>query len=221
MRKLSQRELLEEAGFLDMVRGFGKAAARGALAATKGIIRTISPTGAKILSSAADAVGATAANIIGSSPSIALETFLKRPENKNIFKTYKIIKETNLPNGDRSIELTGEFIHPQTFAISNITTNIVFRRVDRGGISPEKWKCISKFNNQTGQFSIGSTPPATAPATTATPTPTPATTATPTPATPTPATAPATTAANGRQLSQTPSAIRSRNARAAARAAAP
>lgn len=206
MRKLSQRELLEEK-WGDYFRGFGKAAARKALAATKGIIRTISPTGAKILSSAADAVGATAANILGSSPKNALETFLKRPENQHLFKTYEIIKETNLPNGDRSIELTGEFIHPQTFAISNITTNIVFRRVDSGGISPEKWKCISKFNNQTGQFSIESTPPATAPATTATPT-----TATP---------PPATTAANGRQLSQTPSAIRSRNARAAARAAAP
>ena len=153
MRKLSQRELLEE-GFLDIVRGVGKSIGRGALAATKGVIKTISPTGAKILGSAADAVGAAAANILGSSPRIALETFLKRPENKNIFKTYEIIKETNLPNGDRSIQLTAEFINPQTYAVSNITTNIVFRRVDGGGIEPEKWKCISKFNPQTGQFDI-------------------------------------------------------------------
>ena len=184
MRKLSQKELLEE-GILDVMRGVGKSIGRGALAATKGIIKTISPTGAKILGSAADAVGAAAANILGSSPSIALETFLKRPENKNLFKTYKIIKETNLPNGDRSIQLTGEFINPQTYAVSNITTNIVFRRVDGGGIEPEKWKCISKFNPQTGQFDINRKNQATATPRRATATPRRAT-ATPRRATATP-----------------------------------
>lgn len=153
MRKLSQKELLEE-GFLDIVRGAGKAAMRGAVAATKGIAKTISPTGAGIIGAAADTVGAAIGNIAASSPAISLKAFLSRPENRRLFRNYKINKETNLENGDRAIEITGEFVNPNTQAVTPVTTNVIFQRVDSGGIGPEKWSPISEFDVNTGQFQI-------------------------------------------------------------------
>lgn len=153
MRKLSQKELLEE-GFLDAIRGVGKAAIRGALAATKGAAKIISPTGAGIIGSAADAVGSTIANIATSSPTVGLKAFLSRPENKRLFRSYKIQREKKLENGDRVIQISGEFIDPNTQAVTPITTNVVFQRTDSGGIESEKWSPVGEFNTQTGQFQV-------------------------------------------------------------------
>ena len=153
MQKFSQRELLEE-GFLDIVRGAGKAAMRGAIAATKGIAKTITPTGADIIGKAADAAGTALANIISSSPTVGLKTFLARPENRRLFRNYKLGKEVKLNNGDVSIEIKGEFIDPSTQNVTPITTSVIFQRVDTGGLGPEKWAPAGQFDSKTGQFTV-------------------------------------------------------------------
>ena len=154
MRKLSQRELLEELSFKNLLRGTLKGVSRGAIGLAKGAAKAFSPEGAALIGKAADAVGSSIANVAASSPKIGLRAFLNRPENRRLFKNYSIGEEERLPNGDRSIQITGKFINPSdpTAPPTPITTSVVFQRVDNGGIDPEKWAPVGAFDAATGQF---------------------------------------------------------------------
>ena len=79
MRKLSQRELLEE-GFLDAMRATGQLAAAGA----KGIAKIISPTGARVVGSAANAVGSAYANFKTAEP----KKFVKQELKMTYYRTF-------------------------------------------------------------------------------------------------------------------------------------
>jgi len=88
MRKLSQRELLEE-GFLDAARATGQLAG----AAIKGAAKIISPTGARVIGSAAKAIGSAYSNFKTAEP----EKFVLQELKKSYYKTFN-------PNSIKIIE---------------------------------------------------------------------------------------------------------------------
>ena len=129
MKKLSQRELLEE-GFGSMM----KSLARGAAGLAKGTAKMISPTAAKVAKSAADKVGGAIGNVL-SSPTAAIKEYFNRPETKSKYDNLKIGKETKLNNYRRQIEL--EF--RDVIKNEQIKTTAEAYRTDEGGTSPEAW----------------------------------------------------------------------------------
>ncbi len=152
MVKYSQSELVNEA-FKDIIKGSLKAAGRGAIGLTKGIAKTISPTGAALLGKAADKIGTAYANILGSSPTTALKSFLATPEGRRLYKSVNIGRETSLPNGDRMVEMTGEYMDPKNPSITKqIKTSPIFIRTDKGGLDPIEWKLDGQFDVATGEF---------------------------------------------------------------------
>ena len=129
MKKLSQRELLEE-GFGSMM----KSLARGAAGLAKGTAKMISPTAAKVAKSAADKVGGAIGNVL-SSPTAAIKEYFNRPETKSKYDNLKIGKETKLNKFRRQIEL--EF--RDVIKNEQIKTTAEAYRTDEGGTSPEAW----------------------------------------------------------------------------------
>jgi len=79
MRKLSQRELLEE-GLLDVARATGQLAG----AAIKGAAKIISPTGARVIGSAAKAIGSAYSNFKTAEPG----KFALQELKKSFYKTF-------------------------------------------------------------------------------------------------------------------------------------
>ena len=123
MRKFSQAELLNEA-FPDLLKGTIKAVGRGALAAGKGIAKTISPTGYNLVKQAGETAGKAVAGIALEDPKTVLKSMLASSEGKKTIQNGKIGAEKKLNGGYRQIELTGEWISDPTQPPTAFSTSV-------------------------------------------------------------------------------------------------
>jgi len=130
MKKLSQKEILNE--------GFGtnilKQLARGAGQLAKGTAKMISPTAYGAAKSAADRVGGAIGNIF-SSPTAAIKEYFNRPEIRSKYDELQIGKITKLNKYRSQIELEFRDVRKN----EQIKTTAEAYRTDEGGTSPETW----------------------------------------------------------------------------------
>lgn len=107
MRKLSQKELLHE-GFGSLLSGVARVAGQAA----KGAAKAVAPKTTAMLGKGAELAAGAIENIRSGSPSAAAKKFLGSEEGKRNFKGVKFGKEELLPNGDYKIPITsGVFIN--------------------------------------------------------------------------------------------------------------
>lgn len=148
MEKLSQVELLQlDEAFSDYLKGALKLAGRGALAATKGIAKTITPTGYGLVKKAGDAAGKAIANVALENPVNVLRAMLNSSDGRKTIKNGKIGAERKLPGGYREIDFEGEWISDPRQPSTPFKTKVVMVKDNDG-----QWKLAGNFNKNTGEF---------------------------------------------------------------------
>tara|TARA_R110000796_G_scaffold43431_7_gene106763 strand:- start:599 stop:1372 length:774 start_codon:yes stop_codon:yes gene_type:complete len=142
MKKLSQRELLEE--------GFGsnliKSLARGTAGMVKGAAKIISPTAAKLAGSALDKTGAAISGAI-SSPGLTVKDIFNSPRLRKDYTDLKIISSDKI--GDRKSRVVSiDVLHKDSG--ERRTADIKLTRSDKNGpFGKEEWSLNEriKFDN--------------------------------------------------------------------------
>ena len=132
MKKLSQRELLEE--------GFGsnliKSVARGAAGMVKGAAKIVSPTAAKLAGSALDKTGTAISNAIVS-PGLAVKDIFNSPKIRKDYTDLKIVSSDK--DGDRKSRVVKiDVLHKASG--ERKTADVKLNRSDKGGpLGKEEW----------------------------------------------------------------------------------
>jgi hypothetical protein len=144
MKKLSQRELIEE--------GFGsnliKSIARGAAGMVKGAAKIVSPTAAKLAGSALDKTGAAISGAIAS-PGLTVKDMFNSPKLRKDYTDLKIISSEK--GGDRKSRVVSiDVLHKDSG--ERKTADIKLYRSDKGGpFGKEEWSLDGRivFNDGT------------------------------------------------------------------------
>lgn len=148
MEKLSQVELLQlNEAFSDYLKGALKLAGKGAVAATKGIVKTVTPTGYGMLKTAGDAAGKAIAGAALENPVNVLRAMLSSSEGRKTIQSGKIGKESKLDGGYREIELEGNWISDPRQSPVPFKTKVIMVKDNSN-----QWKLAGNFDKDTGEF---------------------------------------------------------------------
>ena len=133
MRKLSQRELLED-GFASMLGGLARTARNAAGA----VATAVAPETMGALKKGAGLAAGAIENIRSGSPTASTGVFLDSEDGKREFKNIKLGKETKLPNQNFKIEVkSGSYLNStggDKIEEKDLTGGyLILRRKNRGG----------------------------------------------------------------------------------------